>query len=185
MKRGLGWMAVALICAFLTTLGDPGAVRGERGSFVSRLLGPVRTVASNVQWVRFDLARRSGEFDLAYGRAETALRLDPNSTGGWLLLSHHLAFDRGSPGAASLEDRRTWLRAGLEILERGKAFVRHPEELEFTQGTYLAAQASYEPADVVWPGGAKAALHAAAEHFRRAGKPEFAESALELAEETE
>ena len=157
MKRAFGWLLLAAT-AFGATWATTDESTTARGSIASRLLGPVRTVASNVQWVRFDLARRQGEYELAYARAETALRLDPASSAGWLLLSHHLAFDRGGPGAGTREDRATWFRAGLEILERGKPFVRLPEELEFTQGTYLVAQASYAPEDVVWPGGARAAL---------------------------
>lgn len=183
MIRPLGWLLVSLLAFGFGGWSLRDQNPGQRGSISSRLLGPVSSLASSIEWVRFDLARRSGELDLAYSRAENALRLDPTSSSGWMLLAHHLTFDRGAPGTGfDAEERLVWVRAGLEILERGKAFVRRPDELDFTQGTFLAAQASYEPADVVWPGGARAALEAAAGHFRAAGQEEFAASALELIE---
>lgn len=186
MKRALLWLAFSLaLFAFGASQSTPSpGARG--GSLASRLLGPVRGVASSVQWIRFDVARRDGDFDLAYSRAETALSLNPNSAAGWMLLARHLTFDRGAPGAGSnLEERLVWLKAGLEILERGKAFVAHPEELELAQATFMAAQGSYAPEDCVWPGGPKACFEAAAEHFLAAGEDDLAQSALELGDETE
>ncbi len=186
MKRGLVWLLIALGLLFVGANSQPAASRGRGGSLASRLLGPVRGVASSVQWIRFDNARRDGDYDLAYSRAETALRLNPNSTAGWMLLARHLSFDRGAPGeGTNLQERAIWLNAGLEILERGKALVSRPEELAVAQGTFLAAQASLAPEDCVWPGGAKACLEEAAKYFREAGAADLAESALDFAREFE
>ena len=186
MKRTILWLVFAIAMFAFGASQNRAAQEGRGGSLASRLLGPVRGVASSVQWIRFDIARRDGDFDLAYSRAETALSLNPDAVAGWMLLGRHLTFDRGAPGGGSnLEERLVWLEAGLEILERGKAFVAHPEELDLAQATFMAAQASYAPEDCVWPGGPKACFEAAAEHFRAAGLDDLAQSALELAAETE
>jgi len=186
MKRGLVWLLISVGLLFAGANSQTAASRGRGGSLASRLLGPVRGVASSVQWIRFDSARRDGDYDLAYSRAETAIRLNPNSTAGWMLLARHLSFDRGAPGdGTDPQERAIWLNAGLEILERGKTVVSQPEELAIAQGTFMAAQASLAPEDCVWPGGAKSCLEEAAKYFSEAGAADLAESALELAGEFE
>ena len=186
MKRALILFALSLAIIVVGAMNRGTHARGPGGSLASRLLGPVRGVASSVQWIRFDAARRDGHFDLAYARAETALRLDPSSSAGWMLLARHLAFDRGSPGgSASASERLTWLKAGLEILERGKPHVRRPAELALAQASFMAAQAGYAAEDCVWPGGPRVCFEEAARFFEQAGEYELALSARELADEQE
>lgn len=186
MKRALLWFCFSLVLLFVAANVGDQAARRSGGSIAARLLGPVRGVASSVQWVRFDIARIDGDFDLAYARGESALNLNPHSEAGWMLLARHLTFDRGAPDAGlGNADRLVWVKAGLEVLERGKPFVAHPHELELAQATCMAAQASYAAEDCVWPGGAKACFREAARYFLAAGHEELARSALELADESE
>lgn len=94
------------------------------------LLGPIAGVAAGVEWVRFDAALSRGRTDLAYRRAERALALDPAATGGWSYYASHLVFDRGSASVEEDPARRwAWIRAGLDVLERGERTARAPEEL--------------------------------------------------------
>lgn len=178
---------VVLAFAGLTLIVlDRGAAREpERpGTLVARLLGPVRGLAATVQWVRFNEERTHGRFDLAYEHAESALELDPRAPAGWMVLAHHLAFDRGAPGMAPDDASRLfWFEAGLAVLERGREQVADPADLWFLRGTFLAAQAEYEAEDCVWPGGPGAALLEAAAAFEAGGDPEVARRLRERAAE--
>lgn len=135
-----------------------------------RLVGPFASLAASVEWVRFDLAVREGRYERAYGRAERALRLDPRAPQGWVTLSSHLCTFRASlqnePDPAA---RRAWIRAGLELLERGEGLTSDPAELAFARGITLVHVALIDGDEGLgWPGGWRAARDAAARAFRRA-----------------
>jgi hypothetical protein len=152
-----------------------------------RLFGPAAELAAKAQWVRFDLALRAGELELAYERAETALWIDPGSTEGWTLYAAHLCFDRAAPEREpDVAVRRAWFEAALATLARGEAVARSPSELALYAGlmredradTDSAVTATFGAADGT--GGSDALLRAAAEDYDRAarlGHPRAAELA--------
>lgn len=152
-----------------------------------RLLGPVSSLASSAIWVRFDLALREGEPARAYALAERALELDPGAWQGWSSLGLHLVFERGS-GESELDpaERRRWIRAGLEVLQRGAGRARRPGELHLLGGVVLAAHIAPRADELGWPGGAPAALRAALPELDRAVElgieraPRLAEEARQL-----
>ena len=181
-RRRIILLVLALSGVGATLLGDRPDPRPA--TLVGRLLGPVRGLAATVQWVRFNEERTHGRFDLAYEHAESALEFDPESPAGWMVLAHHLAFDRGAPGMApDAATRLFWFEAGLSVLERGREKVATPADLWFMRGTFLTAQAEYGVDDCVWPGGPRAAILEAARAFEEAGDTELARSLREKASE--
>jgi hypothetical protein len=172
-----GWIAVLALVAWSLAPGS----RARAGSTLERLLGPVASLASSVEWVRVDAALRRGEEARAYAMAETALRIDPSDPEGWIFLAHHLIYERASlqrePDAAR---RAAWIRAGLETLARGERASRDPAALLFERGVALAFLASLADADRAWPASAEEAWRLAADAFDRAaarGEPRAAEAA--------
>lgn len=164
--RRAAWLAVAVL--LVPWWSDDEAERAP-DSIARRLLGPVASLAASVQWVRFDVALRDGANERAYAIAETALTLDPGAYQGWYALARHLVFDRASresePDPAA---RRRWIRAGLEVLERGQRFARDPGELAFSEAEILGYYVAAIPDDELgWPGGPEAALEAAIDAFDR------------------
>jgi hypothetical protein len=114
----------------------------ETPAGTSGFLAPIASLAASVEWVRFDTALSRGRTDLAYERAEHALDLDPASTEGWAFFASHLVFDRGSAEVEHDPERRwEWIRAGLDLLERGEATAREPERLVLYRGLVHAALA--------------------------------------------
>lgn len=108
----------------------------------SGFLGPIASLAASVEWVRFDTALSRGRTDLAYERAEHALELDPASTDGWAFFAGHLVFDRGSAEVEHDPERRwEWIRAGLELLQRGELTAREPQRLVLYRALVHAALA--------------------------------------------
>lgn len=111
--------------------------RGERG-----WLGPIAGLAASVEWVRFESALSRGRTDLAYQRAEHALELDPASTDGYAFFASHLVFDRGSAEVEHDPERRwDWIRAGLDVMQRGELSAREPARLVLYRGLVHAALA--------------------------------------------
>jgi len=181
---GLAAAALALAAAFAR-----GAGRGSEGAgrpVVRRILGPFASVASGLQWIRVDVASRSGDFARAYARAETALDLDPESPAGWIFLAHHLVFERGSISREPDPTARArWIQAGIATLERGERASREPGDVFFEHGVALAFLGSLTDEDRAWPESAASAWDLAARAFEAAaarGTPR-AERAAELARE--
>ena len=150
------------VCVGLSRLPAPTAQR--RGP-----LGPIASFAATVQWARADAAFDEGRLDVGIARAERALDLDPEATGGWSWLASILVHRFGAPEfEATPSARRTWVEAGLAVLARGEGVAAEPEELAFHAGLIMAFVALL-PEDVLeWPGGASAAWTEAAKHFERA-----------------
>lgn len=174
LLRAAGWALVALStlawwstegCAPAETDAGDGA---EQRSLAGRLLGPLAGLAADIQWVRAHDALRRGRADLGLARADTALALAPEATGGWLLLARHLAFDRASEEREPDPARRlAWVRAALELARRGEASAREPAELAVWQGLVRVKEA--DEGDLSWPGGERALLEQAVLDFERAG----------------
>lgn len=177
-RRALGWVALAgLVTAALAFPAPPRPA----APLLRRLLGPAASLVAEVQWVRAHRALREGRLELALARAEGALALDPGATGGWQLAASWLAQDRAArePDPAR---RLAWIRAGLQLAERGQATAREPGELAFLRGLILALRAGPD-AELPWPGGPGQPWREAAAAFRdaeragHAGARAFAESA--------
>jgi hypothetical protein len=177
--RLAAWLAVlALLVPWERAPEEPAAP----SSIPRRLLGPVASLAASVQWVRFDVALRDGAPERAYAIAETALALDPGAHQGWYTLARHLVFDRASrESEPDPPERRRWIRAGLDVLERGEPLARDPGELAFARAQILAFYVAVIPeAELHWPGGAEAALEAGIATFERSaalGHPQGSEYA--------
>lgn len=162
-----GWIAVAALV--LVPRASVDAAWRDEGP-LRRLLGPLATFAAGVEWVRFDLALRAGEPELAYARAQTALELDPGAAEGWDLLASHQAFDRAAPEREpEPHARMAWIRAALGTAERGEAVSRDPARLALLQGLILLKVAFGDP-DLAWPGGRRALWEEAAVHLDRAAE---------------
>lgn len=175
---GLG-LALALFVASLVPTHKP------RGSMLVALLGPVATFAAELEWVRFDLALRAGDVELAYARAETALWIDPGSTAGWSTYAAHLAFDRAAlEREPDVARRRAWFDAALAALARGETTAREPGELALFAGLLRLDAWEHDPAlfgDVA----RSAVQRQAADDFERAarlGQPLAAELARSVRE---
>lgn len=151
--------------------GLDGTLPERRSSSVAaRLLGPLARPLARAWWVRARTAMLEGRTDLALARAATALELDPGDTAGWSLLAWHLSLERGSILREPSPERRVvWLRAGLDVAERGESSAREPGELALGRGLMLA-QVALEDDPPPWPGGVPALWTAAAEAFERAAE---------------
>ncbi|MFT7486969.1 MAG: tetratricopeptide (TPR) repeat protein [Candidatus Paceibacteria bacterium] len=133
-----------------------------------RLLGPIAQVAAAWQWVRVRVALDAGRSGLAMARAEIALELDPQATGGWKFLASTLAFDRASPDREPDPDlREEWTRVALDLLRRGEQSAAHPAELALQRGIILVHAGDSE-GRIPWPGGAAGAWSEAQQAFLRA-----------------
>ena len=163
--RALGWGACALLLltCFLRPRESP-----RPGSFPARVLGPIASLAASWQWVRVRLALQDDRPEVAYSRAELAFELDPGATSAWSYLASHLAHDRASAERERNPARSaSWVRAALDLLERGERAAREPAELAVHRGLILAQIGDLGPA-VRWPGGPTGAWREAQEAFERA-----------------
>jgi hypothetical protein len=164
LARVLGWTACVALAAWAGVLDRrPPA----RGGVAVRLAEPFAALAASVEWIRFDAALDAGRAATAYARAERALSLAPRASEGWLYLAGHLAFERASVEAESdPARRRAWIRAALDLLERGEESAGEPGRLALERGLILVA-AGDRP-ELGWPGGAAAARTEARAAFQRA-----------------
>ncbi len=176
LARAWPWISWGLVAALLL----PAILRPpprETGAPHLRLLRPFLELASQVQWVRFQRARLHGEEVRALELADSALALDPSDTEGWETLASHLALFRASPEREpDLEQRRSWFRAGLEVLRRGSEHAAQPQALALYRGVLLVSKAEADPA--LYREGAGALYREAAEAFAQAsalGAPGAAE----------
>lgn len=173
VRRGrgswLGWLVVAALLVLSFGLQRSLAARERPRGLAERLLGPIATLAASIEWVRADAALRAGDYPLAYSRAETALELEPSRADAWIFLAHHLIFERASLAREmDREERRTWVRAGLDVLERGLRASDDPGEILVYRGAVFVALASLPDGDRPWAGSASQAWLDAADSFERA-----------------
>lgn len=135
---------------------------------LSKLLGPFSDLAARFQWVRVQHAVLEGSPELALARAETALQLDPGATEGWRFVAVYLGLDLASPNRElSAERRRELILAALDVLRRGEASARAPDQLRFWAGILLMTHAEIDP-DLDWPGGSDELWLETARAFERA-----------------
>lgn len=172
--RRLALLAAAALCL----VPWRGTAAPPEGGFATRLIGPVASLGASIEWILFDLDAYEGRHEAAYVHAERALRLDPGAPVGWTQLAHHLMYERGSgQNERDPRERVRWLRAGLDLLERGEARCREPERLALVRGqtlcVFVAGLITVDPEDPLpWPGGLPAALEegrTALERARDAG----------------
>lgn len=171
------WLVAAAMVAASPWLERPAQ---PRGNALSTVLGPLARPLAQAQWVLVDAALREGRVDLALRRADTALVLDPRDAEGWMYLAHHLAFERGSIAREpSQSERARWIKAALDVLDRGEAVVDDPGALALRRAAIwiaLAQEEGLRPAGAseahAWTRAAEA-LETAAAH----GHPEAAEAA--------
>ena len=171
--RRLSVFAVALFLCAAPRLFGERPIEGARAfdrPVVSRLLGPISELAAEVQWVRVQAAMSEGRSELALARAETALGLDPSSTEGWRFAAAYLALELGSPNTEPRPARRRALiRSALELLSRGEASARAPEQLALWRGFILSTHAEVDP-ELDWPTGARGLWNEAAQAFESAAE---------------
>jgi hypothetical protein len=188
-----GWVLVALLVvvawrarvaaarAETPRSATSGSVTWAERSLAERLLGPVASLAAAAMWVRADVALRAGEHSTAYARAETALELEPSRADAWIYFAHHLVFERASLSrTVDPDERRAWVQAGFDVLERGARESRDPGEVLSYRGLVFDYLAAVPDADRPWPGTAREALLEAARAFdaaRAAGAADAAELA--------
>lgn len=165
---GLAWLAaVAILCALPVA---PRTDVGRGDSLVARLLGPIGSLAANVQWVRADGALRAGRVERFLSRARTALELCPQSAEGWHYLAWQQAYELGSPERDTDPARRlAWVEAGLATAAEGERRASAPGSLAFLSGLILVKVATLD-GDLPWPGGREQLWRDAAGHFERAGR---------------
>lgn len=199
MKRrplhGLGWILVALLGTAPVwterlglmgsesagvTAGSPGSARGPRAPIARRLVGPFGTLVSGGLWVAFHRALQAEDRARAFQWAELALALESRSTSGWSFLAYTLAFDLASvTREQDPEQRVAYVRAALDVLDRGVRAVDDPAELAFFRGLILVAKTDFID-ELPWPGGEIGLWREALACFElaeRAGHPGGAEAA--------
>jgi hypothetical protein len=165
----LGWIVVAGLLGLSFVLQRSMPARARPRGFAESLLGPFAALAASLEWIRADAALRAGDYPLAYARAETALELEPGRADAWIFLAHHFIFERASLSrAVDREERRAWVQAGLDVLERGLRVSDDPGEIQVYRGGVFVALASIPDDDRPWPGSAREAWLDAAESFDRA-----------------
>jgi hypothetical protein len=164
-------LALALFAWSARERAQDRANDARPAALIERLLGPIASLAANLEWVRVDDALRLGRPDLAYARAELALEIAPGDAEGWIFLAHHFAYERASilrePDRAA---RTRWVDAALDLLARGEKSAREPGRLAFKRGVIFATLALMDDADRPWPGTRREAWLEAARAFDRAAE---------------
>jgi hypothetical protein len=189
MKRRTTAIACFALAAALAAWTARGSATGDDHprSPAERLLGPIADLAATAQWVRVDDAASQGRDELAEARAEIALALAPGDAAGWIYWANHLIYDR----AARLREpdpiaRERWVRAGLDVLDRGEAASRAPGRVAFKRAVVFLSFSQAEDADRPLPITREGALREALRAFERAaehGEPLAAEMVKALREE--
>lgn len=183
MNRGLriALFAVAGLLAWYSIAAAPDEAKRSRGTFASRLLGPVAPIVAAIEWGRFDAAARAGDEPRAWRHADRALFLAPEDPDGWILLAHYAVFERGSPRRTeSVIERRRWVEYGIAILERGERESANPGPVAFKLGVVYLALAHQPGDERSLPLSLRETWTRAAEAFDRAaaaGEPVAAEAA--------
>lgn len=140
-RAGLGALGVLALLMLATAAAPPPAP--GHGALV---LGPVRALASQWSWIRFQRARLAGQGVRALEFAERALDLDPHPPEGWEALADHLALDLASRAREpDLARRRALFEAARTVLHRGQARCDDPAALEHAEGLLCLLKSEQDP----------------------------------------
>jgi hypothetical protein len=165
-RTGLGGLGVGVLLIAAVLLAPPSRPRGA-----TLVLGPVRDLAAQWNWIRFQRARLAGESVRALEFAERAIDIDPGASTGWQALADHLALDLASVAREpDVPRRRALFEAALSILDRGRARCDEPAALDF--GTALLCLLKAEQDPLVHPDGSaglRRLAHMALERAAQAG----------------
>lgn len=168
-RRRATWLAiVALAAAPLIFAPQAWVASAPRAS--SRLVGPLLPLVATVQWVRVDAAMQAGRPELALARAQSLFELEPHSGDARVFVSMYLAFRLASPERElDATKRAAWLRAAVDVVERGEPQADAPAELALWAGELLARAADNDP-QIAWNGGVRGLWRDAAQRYERAAK---------------
>ncbi|MEX1025361.1 MAG: hypothetical protein WD226_09810 [Planctomycetota bacterium] len=159
--------ALLLLAALLIAFAEPAPAPTVKRPLALRALGPFADLYASIEWIRFGVGRREGDWMRAIEHGENALRARPEDTDGWQLIASVL-FERTSPERTPDPDERlTWLRAALELTRRGEEVARDPGSLALLRALFLLRHADVD-ADTRFPGGAEGARRAALTSLERA-----------------
>ncbi len=185
--RGLLGIAGIGLILLGAQMGRADRNAGDSSSSPARLLGPFADLAKNITWIAAQRALVAGEESRAIVMAERAVSLAPRDGFGWERYGTLVGTLMASP--ASEEDpavRLAWVRAALEIFERGQARCDSPASIARTRALYLLSRAQSDP-ELPWPGGPAEPWMLAAEAFETSAQlysdPEDREQALLFARE--
>jgi hypothetical protein len=163
------WIAATALAALALVL-QRRASPAHAPNASTRLIAPLLPLAASVQWVRVERAMHAGRPELALSRAQTLFELEPHSGDARVFVSMYLAFQLGSPERELDPARRAgWLRAALEVVQRGEASAEDPAELALWQGELLARAAQSDP-ELEWPDGVRGLWRDALGNYERAAR---------------
>lgn len=138
----LGALGVLVLLALAAALAPRSVAAGH----AAPVLGPLRELAAQWSWIRFQRARLAGQGVRALEFAERALDLDPHRAEGWEALADHLALDLASrEREPDLERRRALFEAARTVLRRGRARSADPAALEHAEGLLCLLKAEQDP----------------------------------------
>lgn len=151
-------------------MGKADRNAGDSNTGPGRLLGPFADLAKDITWIAAQRAIVAGEESRAILLAERAVSLDPRDGFGWERYGTLVGTLLASP--ASEEDpavRLAWVRAALEIFERGQERCDSPASLARIRAFYLLTRAQSDP-ELPWPGGPSEPWELAAEAFEASAR---------------
>ena len=168
----IGFAAACVALAMLPTVRRLAVCPEERVAgdpWIARALHPAARAAAAIAWTRVDRALRHGETAEAYALADTALAIDPRSPHGWIFLARHFVLERASRDREpDARDRALWVKAGLDVLDRGERASRDPGAIAFERGVVYAYFASTAEPSLVGAASVREAWELAAAAFDRA-----------------
>jgi hypothetical protein len=179
--RRVALLALAAACAWWTVRATPPAASEVRGTFASRLLGPLAPLGAAIEHARFEAAAGAGDEGRAWKHADRALALAPGDASLWTALAHHAVYELASPRRnPDPAARRRAVELGLAILARGEREARDPGRVAFKAGVVYLSLAAADDERRALPIARREAWVRAAEAFERAaahGEPVAAEAA--------
>ena len=184
----VGGVALVVTALWLSRLGTPadtpnGSTDEVRAPLAPKLLGPLAGIVSDLFWFAAQRSIAIGEFERAIVLAERAVEFAPRQTLGWerygSLVGTLLASPESEPDPAL---RLAWVRAALDIFERGQALSDDPGRLALARAVLLLSRADVDP-DLPWPRGPAEPWELAAEAFDTAADFRSHPLARELARE--
>lgn len=183
-RAHLGGWALVLVLALVPVGLEQ---RAARAPHALRAPSPLRELAADWSWIRFQHARLAHDDAHALRHARTAVALAPERTAGWQRLCAHLGYElAAAQREPELGLRRAWLEAAVACALEGEARASEPRALRLDLALLCWSKALHDPGlgdprgDV--EAGARALLERAAESFALAGEPELARHARAAAQ---